>query len=303
MRIAITGSHGLIGSAVASALRARGDGLLRLVHRTPGAPDEVQWEPESGRLDRAPLEGVDAVVHLAGESLMGRWTAERRRRIRESRVRGTRLLCGALADLTARPRVMVGASAVGYYGNRGDEVLTETSSPGGGFLAEVCREWESAADAARAAGIRVVHARFGVVLAAHGGMLTKVLPVFRLGAGGPLGNGRQYMAWIALEDAAGAILLALDRHDVAGPVNVVAPGPVTNREFTAALGQALHRPAVLPVPAIALRTLFGGMADDALLSSQRAEPARLTAAGYTFCFQDIDTALRHAVRAAAEHAS
>ena len=298
MRVAITGSHGLIGSAVASALRARGDRVIGLVRDGAGAPDEVAWQPAAGRIDAARLDGVEAAVHLAGASLASRWTAEQKAAIRESRVRGTALLAGALSGLAKPPRVIVSVSAVGYYGNRGDEVLTEASAPGAGFLADVCRDWEAAADPARRAGIRVAHPRFGVVLAGHGGILAKIAHIFRLGAGGPLGHGRQYLPWVALDDAVGAILFALEHDDLAGPVNVVAPQAVTNREFTAALGRALGRPAMLPVPAAALRAMFGEMADEALLASQHVEPARLQAAGYGFRFGDLEPALRHVLAAA-----
>lgn len=295
MRIAITGSHGLIGSALAVALQARGDRVVRLVRDASGGAGDVAWDPAGGHIDAGGLEGVDAVIHLAGESLVSRWTAEQKKKIRESRLLGTRVLADALAGLHARPRVMIGASAVGYYGDRGDEVLTETSGPGTGFLAELCQEWEGAASPVRAAGIRLAHPRFGIVLAGQGGVLAKMAPVFRLGAGGPLGHGRQYLPWIALDDVVGAILFAVDRSDLDGPINVVAPKPVTNREFTSALGRALGRPALIPVPAAALRALFGEMADEALLTSERVEPARLAGAGYVFRLADLDAALRHAL--------
>lgn len=298
MRVLLTGAHGLIGSALASALHARGDRVIRLVRDGAGESDDVSWEPAAGRIDAARLNGVEAAVHLAGENLGTRWTPERKAAIRESRLRGTSLLAGALAGLSARPRVLVSASAVGYYGNRGDEVLTERSSAGTGFLANLCQDWEGAADAARSAGIRVVHPRFGVVLAGRGGMLSKIAPIFRLGAGGPLGSGQQYVPWVAIDDVVGAILFALDREDIAGAVNVVAPHAVTNREFASALGHAFGRPAVLPVPAPALRAMFGEMADEALLASQRVEPARLRAAGYGFRCGELEPALRHVLAAA-----
>jgi len=298
MRVAVTGSHGLIGSAVVSALHARGDRVVRLVRDEVAGPDEIAWAPAAGRLDAEALEGVDAVVHLAGESLASRWTPERKTAMRESRLLGTALLARTLARLRSRPGALVSASATGYYGSRGDEVLTEASGPGSGFLADLCREWEAAAEPARRAGVRVTHPRFGVVVAGHGGILARILPVFRLGAGGPLGTGRQYLPWVALEDAVGAVLLALDRDDLGGPVNVVAPHPVSNREFTSVLGRVLGRPAMLPVPAAALRAMFGAMADEALLAGQRVEPGRLTAVGYAFRFANLDGALRHALAAA-----
>jgi len=298
MRVAVTGSHGLIGSAVTSALRARGDQVVRLVRDGTGSADEVAWNPADGQIDTARLEGVDAVVHLAGATLATRWTPEQKEAILNSRVLGTGLLARTLAGLTGRPRVLVSASAVGYYGNRDDEVLTESSGPGTGFLAEVCGAWEAAADPARRGGIRVTHPRFGVVLAREGGILAKIAPIFRLGAGGPLGHGRQYLPWVAIDDAVGAILLGLEREDLDGPVNIVAPRAVTNREFTAALGRALGRPAMIPVPAAALRAMFGEMADEALLASQRVEPARLRAAGYAFRFGELEAALQHVLAAA-----
>ena len=298
MRVAVTGSRGLIGSAVTSALRARGDRVVCLVRDAAGGADDVAWNPAQGRIDAARLEGIDAAIHLAGATLAARWTPEQKKAIRESRLLGTGLLARTLAGLTARPRVMVSGSAVGYYGNRGDDVLTESSGPGTGFLAEVCQAWEAAADPARRAGVRVTHPRFGVVLAGHGGVLAKITPIFRLGAGGPLGHGRQYLPWVAIDDAVGGILLALDRDDMDGPVNVVAPRAATNREFTSALGHALGRPAVIPVPATALRAMFGEMADEALLASQRVEPARLRTTGYAFRFGELEPALRHVLAAA-----
>lgn len=298
MRVAVTGSHGLIGSAVAASLRARGDQVVVLVRRDARTPEEIAWDPAGGRIDAARLEGVDAAIHLAGATLASRWTPEQKAAIQTTRRQGTELLARALAGLRRRPRVLVSASAVGYYGNRGDEVLTEASGPGTGFLAEVCREWEAAADPARRAGVRVVHPRFGVVLAGGGGILAKIAPIFKLGAGGPLGHGRQYLPWVAIDDAAGALLLALDRDDLDGPVNVVSPRAVTNREFTSVLAHVLGRPALIPVPAAALRAMFGEMADEALLAGQRVDPARLRGAGYAFRFAELEPALRHVLAAA-----
>jgi uncharacterized protein len=298
MRVAVTGSHGLIGSAVVASLRARGDQVVRLVRGEAAGADEISWQPHDGRIDAAGLEGIDAAVHLAGATLASRWTPEQKEAIRSSRLLGTGLVARTLAGLAAPPRVFVSGSAVGYYGNRGDEVLTESSGAGTGFLADVCREWEAAADPARRAGIRVTHPRFGVVLGGGGGILAKIVPIFKLGAGGPLGHGRQYLPWVAIDDAVGAILLALDRDGLDGPVNVVAPHAVTNREFTSALGHVIGRPAVIPVPAAALRALFGEMADEALLASQRVEPARLAAAEYRFRFGELEPALRRVLAAA-----
>jgi len=289
----------LIGSAVVSALRARGDQVIRLIREEAPNTDEVAWNPAGdGRIDTTRLEGIDAAIHLAGANLASRWTPEQKEVITKSRIVGTGLLARTLAGLASKPRVLISASAVGYYGNRGDEVLTESSGPGSGFLADLCREWEAAAQPARAAGIRVAHPRFAVVLAAAGGILAEITPIFRLGAGGPLGHGRQYLPWVAIDDAVGAILLALERDQLDGPVNVVAPRAVTNREFTVALGHTLGRPAVLSVPAPALRAMFGEMADEALLASQRVTPARLDAAGYKFRFPELEPALRHALAAA-----
>ena len=298
MRVVLTGSHGLIGSAVAATLRARGEEVVALVRGDARAPGEIAWEPASGRIDTARLEDVDAAIHLAGATLASRWTPEHKAAIRTSRRAGTDLLARALAGLRRPPRVLVSASAVGYYGNRGDEVLSESSGPGTGFLAEVCREWEAAADPARRAGIRVVHPRFGVVLAGSGGILARIVPIFKMGAGGPLGPGRQYLPWVALDDVVGAMLLAIERDDLGGPVNVVSPRAVTNREFTSALARVLGRPAVIPVPAAALRAMFGEMADDALLASQRVEPVRLRDAGYVFQFAELESALRHSLATA-----
>jgi uncharacterized protein (TIGR01777 family) len=241
----------------------------------------------------AALTGVQAAVHLAGESIAGaRWSADTKRRIRDSRVLGTRLLAESLARLSPRPRVLVSASAVGIYGDRGDELLDEGSPTGSGFLAEVGKEWEAATAPAADAGIRVVHLRFGIVLAREGGALPRMVRPFRLGAGGPIGNGRQWMSWIALADAVGAVLEVLGNQGASGPVNAVAPQPLRNADFAAGLGAALHRPALIPAPAFALRLLFGEMADAALLASQRVKPARLGALGFRFRYPTLAEALR-----------
>jgi len=267
---------------------------MRLVRTVGPGPDDVTWDPAGGAIDAGRLSGVDAVIHLAGENVAaGRWTPARKTRIRDSRVRSTRLLAETLAQIPRPPRVLLSASATGYYGDRGGEVLREDSPPGTGFLADVCREWEAATESARQAGIRVVHMRFGVVLSLGGGLLVRVLPVFRLGLGGPLGSGRQYVSWIAMDDLLDAVLHLLACDSVSGPVNLVAPGPVTNAEFTKALGRTLSRPTLFAVPAAVLRAAFGEMADDALLASTRAEPARLLASGYAFRFADLGDALRH----------
>ena len=294
MRILVTGSHGLIGSALIPLLASRGHHIVRVVRGDPGStPDQIPWDPEAGTLDGARLDGADAVIHLAGENIAaGRWTAARKGRIRRSRVDSTRLLAETLGRLRRRPTVLITASAVGYYGDRGDEILVEDSAPGGGFLATLCRDWEAAADPARASGIRVVHLRTGMVLSRTGGPLAPLLPIFRAGLGGVLGNGRQFMSWIGLDDEVEAIHHALTHDAVAGPVNLVSPHPVTNREFTATLGRVLRRPTLLAVPAAALRLALGELAGE-ILSSARAYPARLLATGYAFHCPDLEGALRH----------
>ena len=298
MRVAVTGSTGLVGSEVSAALAASGQEVVRLVRRAP-APGEraVRWDPAKGEVDAAGLEGLDAVVHLAGENVgSGRWSLARKAAIRDSRVVGTRLLCGALAGLDRPPKTLVCASAVGYYGDRGEEALTEESPPGAGFLAEVCREWEAASEPASRKGIRVVTLRIGVVLSPKGGALPRMLPPFRAGFGGVLGGGRQYVSWIALDDLSLVILHALRRSDLDGPVNAVAPRPVTNREFTEALGKVLSRPTPFPVPAFALRLAMGReMADALLLASARVLPRRLEETGYPFRFPGLSEALRHLI--------
>jgi uncharacterized protein len=297
MKILVTGASGLVGHRLVPSLEARGHEVLRLVRNAPASEKEVRWDPSKGTVDAGALEGVDAAVHLAGENLAeGRWNEEKKRRIRESRVKGTTLLSETLAGLGQKPEVLVSASAVGYYGSRGDEVLTEESSPGNDFLADVCREWERATEAAERAGVRVVHLRFGVILSGEGGALKKMLLPFRMGVGGKLGDGRQYMSWITIDDAVGAIEHALSDKNLRGPVNAVAPRPVTNYEFTKAMGGALSRPTILPAPAFALRLVFGEMADATLLASQRAEPVRLKESGFVFKYPEIEGALRHVLK-------
>lgn len=294
MRIVVSGSSGFIGSPLVVALGRAGHRVTRLIRTPRGLADEVVWDPARGIQHPAVLEGVDAVVHLAGESVAGgRWTAERKRRIRDSRVQGTRRLCEGVSALSSPPRALVCASAIGYYGDRGEEVLTEDSSRGGGFLAEVCEAWEQAAAPAIRRGVRVVYARFGVVLSPAGGALAKLLPLFQLGVGGPLGNGRQYMSWVALDDVIGSLRFALETDRLRGPMNVVAPTPITNRDFTKALGRAVRRPAVCPAPAFMLRLLLGEFADETLLASARVVPATLQACGYRFQYPELDGALRH----------
>ncbi|MBZ5516532.1 MAG: TIGR01777 family oxidoreductase [Acidobacteriia bacterium] len=295
MNVLISGSRGLIGSALVPYLTARGRTVTRLV-RGPAQPGgtEIPWGPTQGKLDPLMLEGHDAVVHLAGENLAaGRWTPKRKAEILASRVKGTRLLAKTLAGLAQPPQVMVCASAIGYYGDRGEEVLTEESPVGKGFLAEVCTAWEAASEPAAEKGIRVVRLRFGVVLSPAGGALAKMLVPFKLGLGGRIGDGRQYMSWIALEDVLGTVLLALTDKSLAGAVNAVAPPAVTNLDFTKTLGRVLTRPTVFPVPAFALRLAFGEMAEETLLASNRVRPAKLLARGFEFRFPELEAALRH----------
>lgn len=295
LSVLVTGSSGLVGSVLLPFLTVRGHGVTPLVRTAPGpAEPGPYWNPETGVIHTDGLEGLGAVVHLAGESISGgRWTPDKKRRIRDSRVAGTRLLCEALGSLTIPPRTLVSASAIGFYGNRGDELLNESSPGGGGYLADVCAEWEAATAPAREAGIRVVLLRFGVVLALEGGALARMRLPFQLGVGGILGSGRQYMSWIALDDAVGAICHALVTEELEGAVNAVAPDPVTNWEFTKTLGRVLRRPTLLPMPAFAARLAFGEMADELLLASARVFPGKLLKSGYRFRAPRIEGALRH----------
>ena len=298
MRILVTGASGLVGSALVPDLVSKGHEVIRLVRAEPKhGTAEIRWNPEKGVSDATRLEWLDAVVHLAGENISeGRWTEEKKARIRESRVKGTRVLAEALAQLAAPPKVLVSASAIGFYGNRGDEVLNEQSASGDDFLAEVCREWELATRPAASKGTRVVNLRFGVILSKRGGALAKMLTPFKLGVGGRVGGGEQYMSWITLDDVTGAINHALTNEALHGPVNVVAPRPVTNLEFTKTLGGVLSRPTLFPVPAFALRLAFGEMADALLLSSMRVEPLRLKETGFVFQYPELEGALSHILR-------
>jgi len=297
MKILTAGSHGLVGTALIKALEPEGHEIFRLVRHYPGSPSEIEWSPDRYSIALARLEGFDAVVNLAGESIAeGRWTEEKKRRIRESRVKGTKLLGDALANLTNPPKTFICASAIGYYGNRGDEILTETSAPGNDFLAEVCVEWEQATALATEKGIRVLNTRFGVILDANGGALAKMLPPFRMGIGGRIGSGKQWMSWIALDDVIGALKFGLANDSLRGPINFVAPNPVTNAEFTKTLGKILSRPTLFPIPAFGVRMVFGEMADALLLASQRVEPARLKAGGYEFQYSQLQVALEYIFR-------
>lgn len=298
MKVVIAGGSGLIGGALVPALRAAGHEVRRLVRRAAGGADELSWDPAAGRLSPPDLEGVEVVINLAGENIAGgRWTAGRRERILRSRVDATRTLVAAMAAVARPPRVFLSASAVGYYGDRGDEMLTESSESGTGFLPGVCLAWETHAAGAAQRGTRSVFLRFGVVLTAEGGVLAKMLPLFRAGLGGRLGDGQQWMSWIGIEDALGAIAHAMTDGRITGPCNLVAPGVVTNVEFTRTLARVLGRPAVLPVPGWALRLAVGRMADEALLGSTRAVPRRLQETNYRFRHESLEPALRAALAA------
>jgi uncharacterized protein (TIGR01777 family) len=298
MKIVVSGSTGLIGSNLTPALAAKGHDVVLLVRRRPSAGERVlAWDPDAGTIDRPGLEGADAVIHLAGENVFGRWSPAKKQRIRDSRVQGTRIVSDVIAGLTRRPALLLAASAIGYYGDRGDEALTEQSAPGEDFLAQVARDWEAATAPAKQAGIRVVNMRFGVVLTPTKGALAMMLPPFRLGLGGPVGSGNQYLSWIALDDAINAILHLLDTPTLAGPVNLTAPTPVTNREFAKTLGKVLGRPAVVTVPIFALRMAFGTDGAAMLLSGQRVLPARLLASGFRFSNDAVEPALRYLLAA------
>ncbi|HEY7681108.1 MAG TPA: TIGR01777 family oxidoreductase [Gemmatimonadales bacterium] len=295
--ILMTGATGLVGRGLLCYLTAGGYRVRRLVRRQPG-PDDLRWDPAGGQLESAGLQGVDAVVHLAGESIAGgRWTAAHRRRVMESRTKGTALLARALAQLPRPPRVLVSASAIGIYGDHGQEVLTEQAplrvEGEAGFLERVAQAWEAATAPAEQAGIRVIRLRMGMVLTPAGGALEKMLPPFRAGLGGRLGNGRQYVSWIAIDDVVGSIHHAILTESITGPVNATAPEPVTNAELTATLSRVLSRPSLLPVPAAVLRAVFGTMAEELLLASTRVIPERLQASGYPFRFPAVEGALRH----------
>ncbi len=292
MRIILSGASGLVGSALAPFLAARGHDVIRLVRRAPAA-GEAHWDPSAHQIDRAALERADAVVHLSGERVIGRWTAAKRAAIRSSRVDTTRFLAETIAGLERRPRTLVAASAIGYYGDRGDEPLTEDSTPGTGFLADLCRDWEAASEPAREVGVRVVRARIGLVLTPAGGTLKQLLPFFRLGLGGPIGRGRQWWSWIAMDDLLALFAFALERDGLRGPVNITGPEPVRNAEFARTLGRVLHRPTFLPVPPLALRLLYGAAADEVLLTGQRVLPARSAQAGFRFSFATLEPTLRH----------
>ena len=292
MTVVVTGSSGLIGTALVTNLQASGQEVRRLVRREPAADDEFRWDPSRGEIDDKVLDGAHAVVNLAGAGIGDRrWTDSYKELARRSRLDSTTTLVQAIARRSDRPSVLLNASAVGWYGDTGEETVDESAPAGSGFLAELVRQWEKAAEPAADAGVRVVRMRTGVVLSADGGALGKVLPLFRLGLGGRLGSGRQWMSWVALPDQIAAIRFLLDHGDIAGAVNVTAPEPVRNRDYTKAIGRAVHRPTLAWVPPVALRTALGGFADEGVLVSQRVVPARLEAAGFSFTYDDVDAAL------------
>ena len=290
-RVLISGASGPIGAALVPSLQQAGMKVVRLVRRAAHGPGQIRWNPRA-ELDPASVSGFDAVIHLAGESVVGRWTDAKKKAIRESRVVGTRTLATALTRTGSKPRVFVCASAIGFYGDRGDEILTEESASGSGFLPEICREWELASRICAGAGIRAVNVRIGLVLSAHGGALARMLPIFKLGLGGRLGSGKQWWSWIHVNDIVGAILHVMRTEDIAGAVNLVAPNPLRNEGFTSVLASVVRRPAIFPVPGFALALAFGSSAASELfLASQRVTPAKLSATGYEFRFADLNQAL------------
>ena len=297
MKILVSGGSGLVGSAARAALGSDGHNVSQLVRPGGAAGNgDVRWDPMRASVDVAAMEGTDAVIHLSGAGIAdGRWTNERKKVLRSSRIDTTRVLVDSLARLKQKPRVLLVASAIGYYGDCGDEILTESSANGTDFLALTCRDWEAEARRAAAMGIRTVMLRFGVVLSGKGGAIPRMLTPFKLGVGGRLGSGQQWMSWIAIEDVIGIIRFAIAHEAISGPVNVVAPNPVRNAEFTRLLAGMLHRPAIFPAPAFVLRLVLGEFADAALLASDRVQPERLLAAGYVFRFQILEPALRAAV--------
>jgi uncharacterized protein len=295
MKIVVTGANGLVGSALCSFLKAKQHEVVKLGRGGAAAQGGFKWDPDTGLIERECMEGSHAVVHLAGESVAQRWSKEAKAKIMESRKKGTRLLAETLSALKSPPSVFVSASAIGFYGERGSEPLTEESAPGQGFLAEVCKVWEQEAAAASKNGIRTVNLRIGVVLSRKGGALAKMLPPFLLGLGGVLGSGQQYMSWISLSDLVEAIYFVICNESMSGPVNAVSPNPVTNSEFTAVLGRALGRPTLFPVPALGAKLLFGQMAEEMLLSGAKVLPRRLEVSGFKFAYPSIDSALKLAL--------
>jgi uncharacterized protein len=294
-RILVSGVSGPIGAALLPSLKSRGYEVTRLVRGAATGEDQISWDPGQP-IAPDTVSGFHAVIHLAGESIVGRWTDEKKKKIRDSRVAGTSALAQALANATQRPQVFVCSSAIGYYGDRGNEVLNEQSAPGSGFLPDVCREWEAATQAAVRAGIRTVQMRTGVVLSPKGGALGKMLTPFKMGLGGKIGNGQQWMSWIDVQDMVGAIHHILESQLLQGPVNMVAPQPVTNTEFTQTLASMLSRPAIFPVPGLVVKLAFGEMGETVLLGSQRVEPTQLVTSGYPFRFSDLRASLENALK-------
>lgn len=297
LRVAVSGGSGFVGTHLREYLTEAGDQVIQLVRRKPDpAAHEIGWDPAAGHVEAEALKGIDAIVHLSGENIAaGRWTTARKQRIRDSRVKTTELLAQTLAGLEAPPRVFVCASAVGYYGDRSGAVLTEDAPPGSGFLAEVCQQWEAACGPARAAGVRVVNLRTGVVLSPHGGALAKMLPVFRMGMGGVVGSGDQWLSWIALSDLLRVIEFVITNDGLSGPANAVSPNPVTNRQLTQAIGRVIKRPTLVPLPAVAVRLTMGQMGEETLLASSRVIPQRLQSAGFQFEHPELEEALRYEI--------
>ncbi len=296
MKVLVTGATGLVGSALCPFLTTGGHEVHRLTRSAPKDANDIQWNPATRDLPKAQLEGLDAVIHLAGESIAGsRWNAKVKDRLRSSRIEGTKFLCETLAQLQRPPKALICASAIGFYGDRGADLLNESAKPGNGFLADLCRDWEAASDPVRAKGMRVVNLRIGFVLSAKGGGLAAMLLPFKLGAGGVMGSGRQYWSWVALDDVVGAIHHCLMKERLSGPVNVTAPSPVTNYEFTKTLGKVLNRPTIVPMPALAARFALGEMANELLLASARVMPNRLSESGYSFRYPTLESALRHSL--------
>lgn len=296
MKVLVTGSSGLIGSALIPFLEKNKKEVYKLVRaRVDLLAHEIAWDPQQGVINPSLLEGLDAVIHLAGENIIGRWTEAKKAKIRDSRVKGTQLLCQALCQLKHPPAVVVCASAIGYYGNRGDEVLTEQSAKGTGFLADVCAEWEEAVRPAAERGIRIINLRIGMVVSPRGGALKQMLPIFKLGLGGRMGSGDQYVSWIAIDDLVRIIEYAISQDSLAGPLNATTPYPVSNEQLAKRLGHVLHRPAFLVMPALMVKLIFGELGEETLLSSQRVEPKKLEEAGFKFDYPDLEQALRHLI--------
>lgn len=294
MKVIVTGATGLVGSELVPFLAKQGHDVYRLTHSKPREAHDIAWDPAQKQLPKSRLEGAEVFVHLAGENIAGRrWNPQVKESIRRSRAEGTKLLCETIGQLQTLPKTLICASAIGYYGNRGTELLNETSAPGTGFLADLCQEWEALCEPARAKGIRVVNLRIGVVLSPKGGALAKMLPPFKMGVGGVMGSGNQYWSWVTVDDVVGIINHCIKHDKISGPVNTTAPSPVTNYEFTKTLGMVLGRPTILPMPSFAARLALGEMADDLLLASTRVMPNKLSETGYQFLYPTLEPALRH----------